>query len=92
MRNFYFSTVGFANVNFWRLRRKMKAIDETTIRREKLGSEEIFALIDCVGKIEISRKINRSGKPLRDVVVVTANINLLNELQDVRNLSLIHRN
>lgn len=54
--------------------------------------EEIFALIDCVGKIEISRKINRSGKPLRDVVVVTANINLLNELQDVRNLSLIHRN
>lgn len=92
MRNFYFSTVGFANVNFWRLRRKMKAIDETTTRREKLGSEEIFASIDCVGKIEISRKINRSGKPLRDVVVVTANINLLNELQDVRNLSLIHRN
>lgn len=70
----------------------MKAIDETTTRREKLESEEIFAMIDCVGKIEISRKINRSGKPLRDVVVVTANINLLNELQDVRNLSLIHRN
>lgn len=42
----------------------MKAIDETTTRREKLGSEEIFASIDCVGKIEISRKINRSGKPL----------------------------
>lgn len=42
------------------------------------------------GKMEISRKINR-WKPLRDVVV-TANINLLNELQDVRNLSLIHRN
>lgn len=88
MRNFYFSTVGFANVNFWRLRRKMKAIDETTTRREKLKKSLLW-----LTALEKSKFLAKSiDLENHWVVVVTANINLLNELQDVRNLSLIHRN
>lgn len=58
LRIFYFSSVGFANVN---LRKRMQTARSMKLDKKswKVRGEEIFA-IGWVGKIEISRKINQS--------------------------------
>lgn len=74
------------------LRKKMQTARSMKLnRQEKLESSQ-RNLCDWLRWKNRNFSQNQSiWKPLRDVTV-TANVNLLNELQDVRNLSLIHRN